>query len=266
MRITNATREDKGKLLDFLDMRGLAENVWLAWSISCALHSDGDFWRTLICEDKGRIAGVACISWGPGGPAEHCQIRLDAEDQDALLMLVDAFPKSQSQRVSILKSEVQLYMNGVHGFQRKDGDPYFTVNSEQFKPIISGLGKIVQVTEDMRHLFDGCESQPEWEYLAPETQIDACVVGDRVVSSVSTSQLTPVLSSGRQAVSVGALYTQTEFRRGGYARELVSHVTQRILSAGCLPIYWTEQENTASQALCKTLGYRQYSLEALYYH
>jgi predicted GNAT family acetyltransferase len=60
------------------------------------------------------------------------------------------------------------------------------------------------------------------------------------------------------------LYTGTPYRRQGFARRVVSHITERILSEGHRPIYWTEPENIPSQRLCQSLGYRQYAQKAFY--
>lgn len=56
----------------------------------------------------------------------------------------------------------------------------------------------------------------------------------------------------------GDVYTEIPYRRRGLGRRVVSHITERDLREGRVPIYWTEPDNMASQRLCMGLGYRQY--------
>ena len=266
MKIINATIDDKSQLLEFLEMRGLAENVWLIHSISDdTIFHDETAGQVYICKDNERIAGVVCVSWYSGRPGEDCMIRLDAEGEEAFNLLLNAIPENKSQLLIAINTGVKQYMDSVPGYERINRDLYYTVNPEQFQPVVISSDNITEVTEERKHLFDGCENPPRWEYRLECSQIDAYILNDRVASSISTSPITPVLPSGYQAISVGALYTQNEHRRRGYARELVSVVTQRILFEGNLPIYWTDQDNIASQALCTSLGYQLYGLEVAYH-
>lgn len=265
MKIINATSDDQSQLLEFLEMRGIAENVWLIHFISDTRNFDDPVGKIYICKDRNRITGVACVGWNSSQPGGNCMIRVDAEGEDASAMLVNALPKSQSQLFIVINTNVQEYMDCLPGYERSERDLYYTVNPEQFQPVVISSNNIMEVTEELKHLFDGCENPPRWEYLSEDSQIDAYVLGDRAVSAVSTSPITPVSPSGHCAVSVGALYTQNEHRRRGYARELVSMVTESILSEGNVPIYWTDQDNIASQALCTSLGYQLYGLEVAYH-
>jgi len=265
MQIFPATHEDKIELLEFMETRDPAKNVWLVSSITDAMECDDPVEDILLCRDDQKLTGVACFFWSCGRVGENCQVRLETENQESLLALLDALPESKSLRIPIINAEVQQYMDSIHGFEREDGDLYFTAVPEQFQPVAVSSDNIIEVTEDLKHLFEGCENPPRWGmYRAPYSRIDAYLINDRVASSVSSGPHSTVLPSGHRLYTVGALYTQTKYRRKGYARELVSLVTQRILSGGNIPIYWTQLENIASQSLCKSLGYYQYAREAHY--
>jgi|GEM_PF-2867717 len=265
MQIINATIDDQRQLLEFLEARGLAENVWLIQSVSNdAYFNDETVGQICVCKDQNRIAGVSCIGWNSGRPGEKCMIRLAAEGEEAFHMLVNAFPESQSQDVIIMNTDAQHYMDCVPGYERTDEDVYFTINPEDLKPYTSSSDRIIEVTEETKYLLDGCENPPKWAHKGIEDRIDAYVRDDKVVSVVATGPISPALPSGQRPMYICALYTETEFRRRGYARELIFEVTQRILSEGNLPIYWTDYDNLASQALCKSLGYHYYAQDAFY--
>ena len=123
---------------------------------------------------------------------------------------------------------------------------------------------MVELTEADAGLFEGFGQQPRWEHAHVERRLFAIVLDGKVAASVSCTPITPKEATKPLVVSVGGLYTQTPHRRQGLGRRLVSHVTELILSDGNLPIYWTEPGNTASQRLCKSLGYWQYAQKVNY--
>lgn len=81
---------------------------------------------------------------------------------------------------------------------------------------------------------------------------------DRVATSIRVGTGMPKSAkTERRVIAMPDLYTETKYRRMGLGRQLVSHVTGKILNDGNVPMYWTEPENIASQSLAKSLGYWQ---------
>ena len=57
--------------------------------------------------------------------------------------------------------------------------------------------------------------------------------------------------------SIAGVYTLPEYRRRGYAMNLVHGVTARLLERGLTPILYTDADYGASNACYQKIGYRQ---------
>jgi RimJ/RimL family protein N-acetyltransferase len=62
---------------------------------------------------------------------------------------------------------------------------------------------------------------------------------------------------GDYACSLG-VFTESEYRGQGMAKSAVSSATRAILRAGRIPLYSTDEENKASLAVCRSLGYLRF--------
>jgi len=62
---------------------------------------------------------------------------------------------------------------------------------------------------------------------------------------------------GDYACSLG-VFTESEFRGQGMGKSVVSAATRAILRAGRIPLYSTEENNRASLAVCRSLGYLKF--------
>jgi len=93
----------------------------------------------------------------------------------------------------------------------------------------------------------------------------AIIRNSRIATSVEIFIAKPKTETKNQTIAIAALYTETQYRCMGLGKQLVSHVTKTIFHDGHDPIYWTEPENTASQALAMKLGYRQVT-QAITFH
>jgi GNAT superfamily N-acetyltransferase len=58
-----------------------------------------------------------------------------------------------------------------------------------------------------------------------------------------------------------AVVTEAQYRRRGYAKQVVSAATQHILDSGRLALYVHDRTNLASAKVCRSLGYVEYAEE-----
>jgi len=263
--ISIASRSDWENIFAFLDRQGLAENAWLIGSVFAALQRD-EVWDTvLVCRRLHQLVSVAYMldqtkvpveARAPGyNPGHDYDVRMDAEDASAVEAMITAFPSNQLGSFQLYNPLIQTYFEALPGLvRREEGDFYFTVSLERFCPVVSE--EVVELTEADAGLFEGCERQPNWEYMG-ESRRFGIVRDGKAVTSLGSTPLTPAAESKRRVRTIGALYTETPYRRQGLAKRLVSHVTEFILRDGDAPLYWTEPDNAASQALAQGLGYWQ---------
>lgn len=258
---STALPSDQESILGFLERRGFVYDPWLAWSVNDALGGCAAWMRVILCRRDDELAGVAAISWHPQkGIEAGYQARADAVDPEAAAALVSGFPVGASSSISLFDPVMQDYFSSLAGETRSDGDLYYTVDADRFRPV--GGDEVVELSSADAGLFEGCENQPNWENESNGHRMLAIVRDGRAVTSLWSGLLPPKMPSGRWVATIGPLHTETPHRRKGLATQVVSRVTELILHEGNVPIYWTEPENVASQELCKGLGYWQYAQAA----
>ncbi len=270
--ISIASRSNFENIFAFLDRQGLAENAWLIWSVFDALQRD-EVWETVLtCRRRHQIVGVAYMlnqkkvpveDRAPGfDPGCDYDVRIDAKDASAVEAIVANLPSEQLGRFSIFSPLIQAYFEALPGVSRREDVLYFTVSPERFCPAAGE--EVVELTAADAGLFEGCERQPHWEYMGEEIRIFGIVRDGKAVTSLGSIPFTPAVGSKRRVRSIGGLYTETPYRRQGLGKRLVSYVTELILRDGDVPIYWTEPDNVASQALARGLGYWQIAQQMTY--
>jgi hypothetical protein len=88
---------------------------------------------------------------------------------------------------------------------------------------------------------------------------DRLILDRRVFFWEDRRPVTMAAWAGRtpNGVRVNFVYTPNEFRRRGYASNLVAHLTQRLLHEGCKFCFlFTDQANPTSSSIYQKLGYR----------
>jgi len=240
----------------------LLENAWFIWGVSDTLQRCTDWDSVVICRLHDDIVGVASIvdyrkiPPSPSGskPDNDYESRIDAVNRDAVKVLLEAFPTDALGNFQIFHPMIQEYFRELPDAKRMGGDLYFSVSAERFQPVTGE--SVIELTANDVGLFEGCEKERSWEYS--DSPVFAIMRDDRVAASVGVGAVIPkAAKTKRRVIAISGLYTETRYRRMGLGRQLVSHVTAKILNDGNVPIYWTEPENIASQSLAKSLGYWQ---------
>ena len=262
-RTSIASSKDREEVIAFLGKQGLLENAWLIWDISTVFQYNPDgIYSLLICRLHDDIVGVAFIldyrrippSSSGSKPDHDYDSRIDAANRDAVKALLEAFPTDALGNFRIFRPMIQEYFRELPDAKRIEGDLYFSVSAERFRPVTGE--SVIELTADDVGLFEGCEKKRSWEHS--KSQVFAIMRDDRVATSVRVGAVIPKTAKAkRRVIAIIDLYTETKYRRMGLGRQLVSHVTGKILNDGNVPIYWTEPENFASQSLAKSLGYWQ---------
>jgi len=258
-----ASSKDHEEVIAFLERQSLLENAWLIWDISTVFQYNPDgIYSVLICRLHDDIVGVARIldyrkmPPSPSGskPDHDYDSRIDAANRDAVKALLEAFPTDALGNFPIFRPMIQEYFRELPDSKRMEGDLYFSVSAERFRPVTGE--SVIELTANDVGLFEGCEKKRSWEYS--KSPVFAMMRDDRVATSVRVGAVIPkTAGTKRRVIAITGLYTETKYRRMGLGRQLVSHVTGKILNDGNVPIYWTGPENIASQSLAKSLGYWQ---------
>jgi len=256
-----ATCAERTETLNFLEACGLAENSLLLQSLEPAFADAYDWGKVLLNRRAGVLVGVAHhYRSNPSTWTPSCGYRayIEAIDHDAVSALVEAFPTGMPGRLSALSPIVQSYFQALPGVAARVGDPNFTVTPETFTPVNGEL--VIELSAADMALFDGCERNRKnlalnFEFNA-KSHLFAVIVDGKAV----TAAWLGVFARGnhRNVQSISSLETETPYRRRGYGRRLVSHLTELILRDGDVPLFWTEPDNLASQRLAANLGYRRF--------
>jgi len=82
----------------------------------------------------------------------------------------------------------------------------------------------------------------------------AIVRNERAATSTGIGPVTPAIETKRRVMVISGLYTETQYRRMGLGKQLVSHVTEMILRDGHVPMYWTEPEKPHRRRWLKDLA------------
>jgi len=257
-----ATHGDRREILKFLERR-LAHNAWVIQGVHDALQDPQDFWSVVVCRRRGKVIGAAHVMRVVASQTGYAYAaQMDGARPQAVEVMTEALPAGEVGQFRLFTRPTQRYFDGLPGAERSEGDLFFTVSAQRFRPVAGE--EVVEIAEPRSDLFERCEQQPVWANFDHGGRLFCIVVGGRAVSSAWSSALTPKGPTERRVRTIGALYTETPYRCKGFGRRLVSHMTERILNGGDVPIYWTEPENIASQRLCKSLGFRQYAQEVRY--
>lgn len=123
---------------------------------------------------------------------------------------------------------------------------HFTEHLEPSRPLLA-------ITETNAEMLQGgfedlVSELPDWQPFL------AVVEDGRAVSVCRSVRITP------QAHEAG-VETLHDFRRKGYARDVVAGWARRVQSMGAIPLYSTSWENTASQAVVRKLRLVQYGAD-----
>lgn len=264
-QISIASSSDQKEVLAFLEKQELIVHAWLIREVSHALQRYTDWESVVICRLHDELVGVAHIidqrkfpedARQPGfKPGNDYEVRMDAVDRKTVEALIEAFPIDALGEFWIFRPMIQEYLQELPNATRTDGDLYFTVSPECFRPVTGE--EVIELTAADAHLFEGCEKQHLLDHDPERSRPFAIIRNSRVATSVGTFVAKPKTETKNQTTGISDLYTETQYRRMGLGKQLVSHVTEIILHDGHDPIYWTEPENTASRALAMKLGYQQ---------
>ncbi len=114
------------------------------------------------------------------------------------------------------------------------------------------------------------ESHPEWEGLSSTSLRDQCIQDvqkKQVYVWESENEIVAMAQLGKRTmrtITISTVYTEKNSRGQGFAKALVSQLTQYILSQGfqsCL--IFTDSQNIKAESLYKKIGYRQVSESGL---
>ena len=133
----------------------------------------------------------------------------------------------------------------------------FYIDAEHFRPFAApGCSRLSQ---DDRELIQ--EMLGSNKYGCPEESLqDGTVFGvvkDGKLVSLASVVPTPAATS-RFSLSWPGVETLPEYRRRGYAKAVVSGVTETLLSRDVTPVYSCSVANIASASTARGLGYRLY--------
>ena len=164
-----ATKSDHDEVIGFLEGQGVLENAWLIWAVPSALDVPERCGSLLVCRLRDDVAGVAHIlpvTEGPSGrrPDHDYHAQMDAADQKAAESLLAELPEGQSVLFRpVFRPLIQECLGSLPGCTRSDGDLYYTVTLDRFRPVPSD--EVVELTAADAGLFEGCENQPAWESM-----------------------------------------------------------------------------------------------------
>ncbi|HIE26401.1 TPA: GNAT family N-acetyltransferase [Candidatus Poribacteria bacterium] len=195
-------------------------------------------------------------------PGRDYDVRMDAEDASAAEAMIAALPSNQLGHFTIFRPLIQEYFEALPGMERSEGDLYFTVSLERFRPVAGE--EVIELTAADAGLFEGCERQRRWEDMGEEHRVFGIVRDGKVATSTGVAPITPAIATKRRVIAISGLYTETRYRRMGLGKRLVSYVTELILQDGHAPLYWTEPDKVASQSLAQGLGYWQIAQNMTY--
>lgn len=263
---------DHDEIVAFLEARGLVENVWLLREVGWASRSP-DIWRVELCRREGTLVGVAAIcdfDKIPVGPSPRPQHQYEASmecvDRQAVEALAGSLPGGVEGRFSLLCPVAREYFEAAPGVERGHTDPHFTVSAERFRPVAGE--EVMELTAADAELFEGCECGAEGDPLSSVRDGTgrkfAILRSGRVSTSATMCPLLEGGGTGGGVMAICGVFTESQYRNAGLGKRLVSHVTELILRDGHAPLYWTEPDNLASQALAKSLGYWQFGTMAVY--
>jgi predicted GNAT family acetyltransferase len=131
------------------------------------------------------------------------------------------------------------------------------IDKEHFKPFT--VTECRQLTYADQELID--EMSKISEFICPDECIQngtafGVVVDGKLVSR-STTIITPNSTEKYNLVWIG-VETLPEYRHNGYAKAVVSGITEIVLSRGQTPVYDHAIWNIASEKTAKSLGYQLY--------
>lgn len=256
-RTSIASTANRDEIISFLERRGLVENAWLIPDV----YEPSEYDTVVVCRRHNEVAGAACF-W-PSDPRQAqpqpytYMVRMDAVDREAVTALTEAMPAGEPMSFWLFNPMIQNYFDELRGATREEGDLYFTVSPDRFRPVAGE--EVVELTDADLGLFEGCERKPNPVNFENAGRLFAILSEGRGAVFAWTSRITPEGATTRPVITLGALYTDPRHRRQSLGKRLVSHVTEIILREGNLPMYWTELDNIASQRVCTTLGYWQYA-------
>jgi GNAT superfamily N-acetyltransferase len=271
-RISPATGSALEKAVGFLERRGLLENAWLLSHLEPARLSPAP-WKVLVCRRKHEIVGVAIVlDYRAAPPPTGRKTRyayeahMDCVDRSALEALLEALPPGEWGRFALLSPAPRGYLEAAPGVHRGDTDFYFTVSAARFRPVEGE--EVIELTAADGHLFEGCERADKGDPLAVVRHGSgrkfAILREGRAVTSAGIAPIVHKTPRRCGVMAIAGVSTESRYRRMGFGKRLVSHVTELILADGHLPMYWTSPDNLASQALAKALGYWQYGTMTTY--
>ena len=257
-----STTDDRDAAVRFLAASGARENAMLIRDILDSPEAR----RVVVCHRGPRIAGVASMPHGPDMASDDPWDRpvyMDAVDDESAEALLGVLPTEAALMVWLGRPHLQQYLDGLPAAIRRMHLLCFAVSFEDFRPAPDS--QVRPLTAADLHLFAGCARQPSEAFWGPDREIWGLVRDGRVVTSAILRPLVPELAGVTQGVTaICALETETAYRRQGLARGLVSHLTERVLAAGSVPIYSASVDNVPSQGLARGLGYQPYAEEIAY--
>jgi len=270
-RVSTASTSDREETVDFLERRGMLENIWLLRFAQDAFRLP-EIYQVLLCRVNEELTGVALISdlsnlrpLSTGKRPYDYEAWMDCVDRDAVQSLVEALPPARTGRFVLMRPVLHEYFNDLPGVGRGRTDYYFTVSPERFRPVEGE--EVIELTPADGALFEGTERAARrnpLHNLKGDTRMFAILRKGRAATSAATRLLTRSANTGHGVRTIDTVITESCCRNLGLGKRLVSHMTKLILAEGHAPTYWTDPDNFASQALAKALGYWQYASEITY--
>ncbi len=210
-------------------------------------------------DDRGRITGINEVDSNVIVPrlyilrtANHCLWRIGADVPDAIAsQLEDALNDEPSQanfRDSLV--HYQAYLNILEQdtpiSNMRQGPAYY------FSELMSS-DKAVLITEDNQSLLEK-HFPYTLEVFASRYPITVMVADGSAVAACFCSRKTPY-------VAEAGVYTVDEYRKRGFAKEVVQRWAYAVQQVGLQALYSTDWDNIASQRIAASLGAVSYGVD-----
>jgi GNAT superfamily N-acetyltransferase len=261
---TTATADDYQQIAECLGCHGMIANALVIREVWWALRADGPGgWSVVVHRRAGDVAGVMTLLRPYVGDNAYDYIgSMEADDEQAVLALLDTLPAGQVGCFNTYSPRVQAVLDHVCEVTRYPGGPRMTVREERFRP--AATEGIHEITLEDAGLFAGLE-QPPWDCEGEPGGRHFVVLRDgHAVSRASWIPLMVEPVFAPPIIRITYVATDAHYRRQGLGRQVLSHVTDLVLRAGARPLYWTSVDNFPSQGLAKSLGYEEVARHVCY--
>jgi GNAT superfamily N-acetyltransferase len=222
-----ATREEYAEIADYLERHGVVANAWVIREVWWALWwDDAGGWSVVVHRRAGTIAGVMTRRRRRKGEQPQVQVSMDADDEEAVLALLDTVPAGATGHLNIHSPRVQAAMDRLPGVTRYPGGPLMTVTGERFRPVPAE--GIREVTSEDAALYQSLD-EPPWDCEGEEGGRHFALIRDGEGLSRATwipLMLEPVFSP--PIIRITYVATAEAYRRQGLGKQVLSYVTTSL--------------------------------------